>query len=61
MNKLIISLSIVALVVGFALPAAAVDIPSEVTLIKNVNIFDGKSEKLLMGYDVLVVKNIVAV
>jgi hypothetical protein len=30
---------------------------SEVTLIKNVSIFDGNSEKLLEGYDVLVVKN----
>lgn len=35
------------------------DIPSEVTLIKNANIFDGKNEKLLMGYDVLVVKNLI--
>lgn len=34
-----------------------VDIPSEVTLFQNVNIFDGENEKLLEGYDVLVVKN----
>ena len=34
-------------------------IPSEVTLFKNVNVFDGKSEKLLEGYDVLVVKNLI--
>lgn len=40
-----------------ALPAGAVDIPSEVTLFKNVNIFDGNNEKLLIGYDVLVVQN----
>lgn len=46
-----------ALVVMLTLPAVAADIPSEVTLFKNVNIFDGKSEKLLMGYDVLVFKN----
>jgi imidazolonepropionase-like amidohydrolase len=46
-----------ALVLMLTLPAVAADIPSEVTLFKNVNIFDGKSEKLLMGYDVLVVKN----
>ena len=59
MKKLMVTLSILALVMGFALPAVAVDIPSEVTLIKNVNIFDGKSEKLLMGYDVLVVKNLI--
>jgi imidazolonepropionase-like amidohydrolase len=41
------------------LPVMAADIPSEVTLFKNVNIFDGKSEKLLKGYDVLVVKNMI--
>lgn len=33
------------------------NIPSEVTLFKQVNIFDGKNEKLLTGYDVLVVEN----
>ncbi|WP_340112737.1 metal-dependent hydrolase family protein [Maribellus mangrovi] len=31
----------------------------EVTLITNVNIFDGVNEKLLEGYDVLVVKNLI--
>ena len=35
------------------------DIPSEVTLFKNVNIFDGENEQLLEGYDVLVVKNLI--
>jgi len=30
-----------------------------VTLIKNVNIFDGTSERLLEGYDVLVVRNLI--
>ena len=34
-------------------------VPSEVTLFKNVNVFDGKSDKLLMGQDVLVVKNLI--
>ena len=42
-----------------AMPATAQDVPSEVTLIKNVNVFDGKNEKLLEGYDVLVVKNLI--
>jgi len=32
-------------------------VPSEVTLFKNVNIFDGTNEKLLEGYDVLVIEN----
>ena len=36
---------------------AAEEYPSEVTLFKNVNIFDGMSEQLKMGYDVLVVRN----
>ncbi|WP_340112726.1 metal-dependent hydrolase family protein [Maribellus mangrovi] len=31
----------------------------EVTLITNVNIFDGENEKLLEGYDILVVKNLI--
>lgn len=42
-----------------SLPAVALDIPSEVTLFKNVNIFGGKSDELLMGHNVLVVKNII--
>jgi hypothetical protein len=42
-----------------AASATAADIPSEVTLFKNVNVFDGKSEKLLKGYDVLVVGNLI--
>lgn len=42
-----------------AMPAMAAEIPSEVTLFKNVNIFDGKNEKMLEGYDVLVVKNMI--
>ncbi|WP_163340546.1 amidohydrolase family protein [Desulfopila sp. IMCC35008] len=59
MKKLVATLGLFSIVLGFSLTAAAVDIPSEVTLIKNVNIFDGKSEKRLMGYDVLVVKNLI--
>ena len=59
MKKLMVTLSIFAIVVGLTLPAAAVDIPSEVTLFKNANIFDGQNEELLMGYDVLVVKNLI--
>ena len=39
--------------------AMAADVPAEVTLFKNVNVFDGKSDKLLMGHDVLVVKNLI--
>ncbi len=34
-------------------------IDDNVVLIKNVNIFDGENEKLLEGYDVLVVKNLI--
>lgn len=37
----------------------ATEIPESVTLFKNVNIFDGKSDKLMMDYDVLVVKNLI--
>ena len=36
---------------------AADEYPAEVTLFKDVNIFDGVSEQLKMGYDVLVVGN----
>jgi imidazolonepropionase-like amidohydrolase len=35
------------------------EIPAEVTLFKNVNIFDGKSDSLMKGYDVLVVRNLI--
>jgi imidazolonepropionase-like amidohydrolase len=59
MKKLTKILSVFAMVVGLAMPAAAVDIPSEVILFKNVNIFDGENEVLLEGYDVLVVKNLI--
>ncbi len=42
---------------AYARNLEVIDIPEKVTLFKNVNIFDGKSDKLLIGYDVLVVKN----
>lgn len=38
----------------------AFEINAQTTLIKNVNIFDGKSEKLLTGYDVLIKKNLIS-
>jgi len=47
------------LAVALAGPAMAAEIPSEVTLFKNVNIFDGENETLLEGYDVLVVRNLI--
>ncbi len=52
-------LSVIALMAALSVSAIAADIPAEVTLFKNVNVFDGKSDKLLMGYDVLVVKNLI--
>jgi hypothetical protein len=52
-------LSGIALMAALSVSAIAADIPAEVTLFKNVNVFDGKSDKLLMGYDVLVVKNLI--
>jgi len=59
MKTLFAVLSTLAMLVMLALPVAAIDIPSEVTLFRNVNIFDGQNEKLLEGYDVLVVKNLI--
>lgn len=59
MEKIVIALSLIGLCLALAVPVIAADIPSEVTLFKNVNIFDGKSNNLLMGYDVLVVKNLI--
>ena len=52
-------LGCLVLALTLAGPAMAADIPSEVTLFKNVNIFDGNNEKLLEGYDVLVVRNLI--
>ena len=48
--------ALVVMVIGT--PAQAAEkISSEVTLFKNVNIFDGESNELKNGYDVLVVGN----
>ncbi len=52
-------LPLLALALALIPPAMAADVPSEVTLIKNVNVFDGENEQLLEGYDVLVVRNLV--
>jgi imidazolonepropionase-like amidohydrolase len=38
----------------------AFEIYAQTTLIKNVTIFDGKNEKLMNGYDVLIEKNLIA-
>ena len=54
MKKLVTKVMIMA---GLAMGVQAADIPSEVTLFKNVNIFDGTSDKLKTGLDVLVVRN----
>ncbi len=40
-------------------PVLAQDLPSEVTLFKNVNVFDGTTDTLLEGHDVLVVRNMI--
>ncbi|MCP4401796.1 MAG: amidohydrolase family protein [bacterium] len=50
-----------AFAVMYAMPQAKAmdEIPSEVTLIKNVNVWDGKSENLKEGYDVLIVRNMI--
>jgi N-acyl-D-glutamate deacylase len=39
-------LSAGALMAALSVPAIAADIPTEVMLFKNVNVFDGKSDKL---------------
>jgi imidazolonepropionase-like amidohydrolase len=46
-------------VLAVAGAALAKDLPSEVTLFKNVNVFDGTSDQLLEGHDVLVVRNMI--
>jgi len=59
MNALFKIIGFKILFLMLVLPALAQDVPSEVTLIKNVNVFDGENEKLLEGYDVLVVGNLI--
>jgi imidazolonepropionase-like amidohydrolase len=54
LNIITTLLSAGALAVALSVSAMAADVPAEVTLFKNVNVFDGKSDKLLMGHDVLV-------
>jgi hypothetical protein len=57
MMGIITLLGMLSIIAVSSFSATAADIPSEVTPFKNVNVFDVKSEKLLKGYDVLVVKN----
>jgi len=52
--------SVGIMIASFGLVGASIaadEYPSEVTLFKKVNIFDGVSDQLKMGYDVLVVGN----
>ncbi len=59
MKRIMMVLSCLVFGLSLTMPVVAADIPSDVTLFKNVNIFDGQSDELLMGYDVLVVQNLV--
>ena len=52
-------LAVLLVVVVPTFAQANTDIPSEVTLFKNVNIWDGTSDSLKKGYDVLVVRNLI--
>ena len=57
MRKLnfLLATAILMMAMGFMVHAQ----DEEVTLITNVNVFDGVNEQLLEGYDVLVVKNLI--
>lgn len=58
MKNIIIALLLVVATAGVAMSEEqATDTPSEVTLFKNVKIFDGTYDQLKEGYDVLVVRN----
>ena len=59
MKKFTAILLAMALIVMAQVVQAKDEIPSVVTLFKNVNIFDGKSDSLMKGYDVLVVRNLI--
>jgi imidazolonepropionase-like amidohydrolase len=59
MKRLKMIIAATAMLAAATFAQAKVDIPSEVTLFKNVNIFDGKSDSLKEGYDVLVVRNLI--
>jgi imidazolonepropionase-like amidohydrolase len=57
-NKILSAIAIVAMTsTGVIAAESTLDIPSEVTLFKNVKIFDGTTDGLKEGLDVLVVKN----
>jgi hypothetical protein len=47
------------LLVTAAFAQANAEVPAEVTLIKNVNVWDGRSDSLKEGYDVLIVRNLI--
>jgi imidazolonepropionase-like amidohydrolase len=49
----------IVLIFIFSTSAISADVEKSQTLIKNVNIFDGKNEKLQMGQDVLVEVNLI--
>jgi imidazolonepropionase-like amidohydrolase len=55
-SLIIIMLAACSMLLSVAL-STATELPESVILFKNVNIFDGTSDKLKMGYDVLVVRN----
>jgi imidazolonepropionase-like amidohydrolase len=59
MRTSLITILTVCLIGVATFTQAQEEFPSEVTLFKNVNIFDGKSDTLKIGYDVLVVRNII--
>jgi len=55
MKSIMGTISFVALAVTLALLAMAADMPPEVTFFKNVNVFDGRSETLREGDEVLAI------
>jgi len=59
-KKILSAIAIVAMTASVAIAAeSSPDIPSEVTLFKNVKVFDGTSDDLKEGLDVLVVQNMI--
>ena len=59
MNRLKTMIAAASILAAATFTQANTELPAEVTLFKNVNIFDGKSETLKEGYDVLVVRNLI--
>jgi len=55
MKSIMGTISFVALAVTLALPAMAADMPSEAAFFQNVNVFDGRSETLREGDEVLAI------